>query len=276
MKLADYLKIDSLSSGMCHTILTRSPYHAKHARENKEDASSAMDIGTVAHQLWLEEDENNIAIIDAEDWRTKAAQQLRIVAREAGQTPVLVGKMHAIRAMVAAADEFIDRAEERIRDARAHGTPEQTIEWTQDGVACKARPDWLSDDHTLILHYKTTAGSAEPNSWIRNQLFGMGYDLAAVFYELAYPAAESVFLVQETSPPFCCSLIGLDPMTRDNAQRKVTRAINVWRECLATGRYPAYPASVCYAEVPAWEMANVERMMVGEIDPIQMRDGIQA
>ena len=223
-------------------------------------------------------------IVDADDWRTKAAKEARDAAHAAGQIPILSAKLPVILNMVDAAKAFVASSEiAGIFDA---GKPEVTLTWEDDGVLCKARPDWLPGDHSRILHVKTTGGSAEPESWIRNQLFASGYDVAAVFYELgllraadvaSFPPGrkadtESIFLVIEQDAPHGCSLIGLDPMTRENAERKVARAIAIWRECMKSGKWPCYPTQICYAETPAWEAARVERM---EIDPVQMREGLQ-
>lgn len=277
LSMADYLAMPALSSGLCHTLLSQSPAHARWKQQHPEEANSAMDIGTVAHKILLEGNQDGIVIVDADDWRTKAAKEARDAAHAAGTVPILSAKLPMILNMVDAAKAFVATSEiAGIFDA---GKPEVTLTWEDDGVVCKARPDFLPDDRSLILHVKTTGGSAEPESFIRNMLFGQGYDVAAVFYERAFSYVEdstampeSVFLVIEQDAPHGCSLIGLDPMTRDNAERKVRNAINQWRACCKIGKWPCYPTDICYAETPPWEAARVERM---ELDQEQMKHGIQ-
>ena len=279
--MSDYLAIDALSSGVCHAILSQSPLHAKYKKENPDEANSAMDIGTVAHKILLEGTQDGIVIVDAEDWRTKTAKEARDAAHAAGQVPILVGKLPLILNMVDAAKAFVATSEiAGIFDA---GKPEVTLIWEDDGVLCKARPDFLPNDRSLILHVKTTGGSAEPESWIRNQFFGSGYDVAAAFYERSlralsadpdrYLDTQSIFLVIEQDAPYGCSLIGLDPMTRENAERKISRAISQWSNCLHLNWWPCYPSQICYAETPAWELAATERREL--IDPVQQREGLQ-
>ena len=53
LSMADYLSTDALSSGVCHALLSQSPCHAKWKKDNPEDATSIMDIGTVAHKILL-------------------------------------------------------------------------------------------------------------------------------------------------------------------------------------------------------------------------------
>ena len=276
LPMTDYLAIDALSSGVCHALLSLSPAHAKYHKDNPDESNSAMDIGTVAHKILLEGNQDGIVIVDADDWRTKAAKEARDAAHAAGQIPILSAKMPLILNMVDAAKTFVASSE--IAGTFDAGKPEVTLIWDDDGVSCKARPDFLPDDHSIILHVKTTQGSAEPESWIRNQLFGNGYDVAAIFYEDGALQlgidSESIFLVIEQNAPYGCSLIGLDPMTRENAQRKVQRAIDSWRACNVMGRWPCYPSQICYAETPPWELAATERLEM--IDPVQQLEGIQA
>jgi len=277
LPMTDYLAIDALSSGVCHALLSQSPMHAKYHKDNPDESNSAMDIGTVAHKILLEGNQDGIVVVDADDWRTKAAKEARDAAHAAGRTPILSAKMPLILNMVDAAKAFVASSELKgIFDA---GKPEVTIIWEDDKVLCKARPDFLPDNLPIILHVKTTQGSAEPESWIRNQLFGSGYDVAAIFYEYGMAAncdddRTSVFLVIEQSAPYGCSLIGLDPMTRENAERKVNRAIDVWHTCKTKNTWPCYPSQICYAETPAWELAATERRELS--DPVQEREGIQA
>jgi hypothetical protein len=280
VSMVDYLKIDALSSGVCHALLSQSPRHAKWKKDNPEDANSVMDIGTVAHRILLEGHEDGIVIVDADDWRTKAAREAREAANTQGRIAVLAAKMGAVREMAEAAKNYLAGSE--LGGILEFGKPEVTMIWDDDGVLCKARPDFLPDDRSVILHVKTTGGSAEPESWIRNQLFASGYDVAAAFYERgldnildaeAHEIAQSVFLVIEQSAPYGCSLIGLDPMTRENAERNVARAIATWRQCKATNRWPCYPSRIAYAEVPAWELAATERRDM--VDPIQELEGLQ-
>jgi hypothetical protein len=283
--LADPAPVPSLSSGCAYRVLTQSPYHAwaGHPRNPARiagDESAAMDTGSIIHSLLLEQDESQIVSIDALDYRTKAAQQARDDARAAGKHPILAHKMTDIRCVVDAARQYLQASElSGILDA---GEPEATLLFKTLGTWCRARPDWISGDKRVLLHVKTTGGSANPDAWIRSQLMNSGYDMAAAFYETgAYELgmdAQSVFFVIETAPPYGCSLVGLSPLARDIANSRVMRAIKTWRDCLDSGYWPAYPDRIAYADAPAWAIAQNEqeeyRGLV--IDPVQQREGIQA
>ena len=279
LSMSEYLKLDALSSGVAHTILSASPMHAKFAQINERTATSEMDIGTFAHAMLLEGGTDALVIVDADDWRTKAAKEQRDAARAEGKLPILAHKLEAVEAMVKAARLYVAGSE--LSGIFSEGQPEVTMVWTEttdDGeVLCKARADYLRNDRRICLSYKTTAGSANPDMWIRAQL--PNYDLATAFYARGVlavcPDVEEtrvVHLVQEQSSPYACSLIALSPALEDLAERKLDRALGIWAQCQATGQYPAYPTRICYAEPKSWQLqefdeqeANREQLSADEL-----------
>ena len=288
LSMQQYLSLRALSSGLCNTILQQSPHHAKRQQdEPTDDPSTESDIGTIIHDALLE-GVDRIAAIDPElhrskpnkanpegaipkGWTNNAIRSARDAARAEGKLPMLAGQVAHVLAAVEAAKAFIDSSE--LAGLFDNGAPEQTLIWMDEGVRCKARPDWLSEDRSILCHVKTTTGSAQPDSWIKNQMINNGYDVAAMFYErglYALPgdgadAPTSVFLVIEQQPPFGCSLIGLSPMLADLASRKVERAIKTWARCQQSGRYPCYPTRICYADPRPWDLQQEEeRSMFSE------------
>src|SRR5262245_46871486 len=95
--IGDPCETPSLSTSIAHTLLTRSPLHAwtEHPRlGNKRPAPTVeMDDGTIIHGLLLESGPQ-LDVIKADNYRTKAAQELRDAARDAGRVPVLEHKLH--------------------------------------------------------------------------------------------------------------------------------------------------------------------------------------
>lgn len=285
LTMAEYIDHRAVSSGMLHTLLAQSPYHAWfdspfNPKRPRED-SGTMDIGTYAHACLLEGGCTNLVVVEADDWRTKAAREARDNARATGRLPILAQKLPEVALMVERAQAYIAASE--IRGVFDSGVAEQTILFEECGVECKARPDWLTADHRICLSYKTTAGSANPDAWIRNQL--PSYDLATVFYESAVlslaPDADvrTVHLVQEQCEPYSCALVSLGPAFRELACRKFDMALKQWRDCAERGKWPAYPTRIAYAEPKPWQIAEVdewEYRALPEIDPLQQRIGIQA
>jgi hypothetical protein len=266
--IADPCPEPSLSASVAHKLITASPIHSfiYHPRLNPGGAreeSTKMDLGTICHGILLEGDESRLVIIEADDYRTKVAQETRDAARLAGLVPVLAGKMGQVREIVEAAKSHIANSELKDAFTPTAGKPEQTIVWQEGGVWLRSRPDWLTNDHRLILDYKTTAGSAEPTAWTRT-LLGNGNDLQAAMGLRGIHALDPkagcqfVFLVQEQDPPYAMSFVGLSPAFLEMAEHKLTRAIRLWGDCTLTNTWPGYPSRVAWVEPPAWAYTEEE------------------
>lgn len=260
---ADPAPTASLSSSIARELLASSALHAwfAHPRLNpayqpKDDEK--FDVGIAAHAFLLE-GESGFVIIEAPDWRTKAAKEARAVARLAGKIPLLADRWGDVQAMAVAARQQLDAHEDPPRPL-AGGKPEQTLVWQEDGAWCRARLDWLHDDRKTIDDYKTTSASANPEVWSRT-LFGAGQEIQAAFYLRGLKAITGLeatfrFVVQENFAPYALSVIGLSPEALELGARKVTYALRLWRECLTSGVFPGYPTQTCYADVPPWESAR--------------------
>ena len=260
---ADCCPTPSLSSSVAKVLLRQSPAHAamQHPKLNNNYVnaeSSRFDLGTIAHALLLEDDSSRLITIEADDWRTKAAKEARDAARAEGKIPILVKQAAHLLKMVGTARDFLRSSE--VGDMTFK--PEQTLAWQEGTTWCRARPDWLSTDRTLILDYKTT-DDANPEAFIR-QIGRMSYDLQSAFYLRGLEAVTGkrplfVFLAQEIEPPYACSLIALSNAYLEIAHAKVERAIRTWGYCLKTGDWHSYTNRILYAEPPSWAMAEHER-----------------
>jgi PDDEXK-like uncharacterized protein DUF3799 len=267
---ADPCPAPSLSASLIRELLAQSPEHAwwAHPRLNpayEAETSTKFDVGTAAHALLLER-RDDFLLIDAENYRTKDAQAQRDAAYANGKTPLLPDQWDDVQAMVAAARRQLADHQDKPTPLTGKGKPEQTLVWREDGdVWCRARLDWFFDDRTLIDDYKSTGTTANPEVWSRRLLWGLGYDVQAAWYRRGVRAVFGIdpgfrFVVQETFAPYALSVIALTPESMALADKKVAHALDLWRECLTTGKYPGYPTRTVWAELPAWEEAQwVER-----------------
>lgn len=251
----------SLSSSIAILLLSQSPLHAwaAHPRLNpdyRREESEAFDLGTAAHAYVLQ-GSSAFEIIEAPDWRTKAAKEARDQARLVGKVPMLAHRWADVKEMGFRATAALLNCEQPTPLTTATGAAEQTLVWREGDVLCRARLDWLHDDHRTVDDYKTTGGSANPDEWTRS-LFGMGYDVQAAFYLRGVRAvfgteATFRFVVQENYAPYALSVIALGPAALVLAEKKVIFALGKWRECMATGKWSGYPTRTCYADLPGWE-----------------------
>ena len=259
---ADPCPEPSLSASIATVLLADSPAHARHQhprlnpffhREERE----MFDLGSAAH-AYLLEGSSGFAIIDAPDWRTKAAKEERDAARTEGRLPILRHKWDDILAMVEAVNRQLDDFRDLPRPF-SDGKPEQTLVWKEGAVWCRARLDWLSNDHEVICDLKTPGASANPDQWTR-QMFA-GPDLQAAFYlrgvkTVTGKNATLRFIVSENYTPYALSVISLGPPALVIAEKKVRLAIELWTQCIESGQWPGYPTRTCYADLPPWEEAR--------------------
>jgi hypothetical protein len=249
----------TLSATIARILCSQTPAHAyaAHPRLNPDyqrQDDEKFDIGNAVHSLLLEGDDKAF-VIHADSWRTKDAKESRDEARAHGKVPLLVGQYESVLAMLEAV-----RAQIALLDVApapfTAGKPEQTLTWEENGVACRARVDWLHDDHTAIDDLKTTSRSADPDQWGRT-MFNSGYDVQAAMYARGVKALtgsepEFRFVIAETQPPFLVSVVALAPDAVALANSKLDYALTVWARCLKAGRWEGWPNRVCYAEAPGW------------------------
>jgi len=259
----------SLSAGLVSILLNQSPRHAwyAHPRLNPDwrpRVDQKFDVGTVAHQVLLE-GQGRVVIVEADNWRTKVAQETQAEAREAGYTPLLAADWQRVVAMVDAAREQLPRWD-LSPTPFTRGKPEQALIWHEpNGVTCRALVDWLHDPSSAAVRcvsdYKTTSASANPEAWTRNTLYRIGADVQVAFYlrgleRLTGERYDWRYVVQENFPPYALSVISLAPSVIELANAKIDAALDLWQRCVTTDSWPAYPERVCWAELPAWEEAR--------------------
>lgn len=261
--IADPAPEPSLSASVAHTLITQSPLHAfvQHPRLNKgviDSGSSKMDIGTIVHGIVLEGDESRLVIVEADDWRTKVARETRDAARLAGCVPVLSGDMGQVREIAQAARDAIRHSELADVFTETQSKAEQTLLWQEGDIWLRSRPDWLTNDHRLIIDLKTTTGSAEPSAWLKTML-GNGNDLQAVMGLRGIKAlsengarCQFVFWVVEQNPPYASSFVGLAPQFLELSEHKLARAIQLWSDATTLNVWDGYPSRVCWVDPPAY------------------------
>ena len=253
----------TLSASVAKILCTSSPLHAwtHHPRLNPDyerTDTARFDLGTCAHSLLLEGVEN-VHIVHADNWTTKAAKEERDQARETGLVPLLAKDWDRVQAMLAAAHDQLDEYAMTPRPFTG-GRPEVALVWDIDGVACRALIDWLHDDAVAVSDYKTTSASAHPAAWPKTAL-GMGAEIQVAMHTAAVEAVHGrrpdwFYVVQETYPPYALSVIEPDQSWLTIGRSKLEHALEVWRKCLASGVWPAYPAEVARVAMPGWAEAR--------------------
>lgn len=255
--IADPAPVPSLNASVAQVLLQQSPQHAWMAHPRlghaEREESSRADLGTIAHGLLLEDDKSRVVVIQADDWRTKAAKEQRDEARAAGKVPILEKDMAIVTKMVEVADHTLMGSE--LCNDWLDAMPEQTLVWNEGATWFRSRPDKLTKDRRVYFDYKTSA-NAHPAAFVKTAI-NNGYDLQAALgrrgvTKLTGVPCVVVFVVQEIEPPFAVSLVSLSPQFMEIAANRLEMARAVWDRCHAKKEWPGYSDKVAYVDPPGY------------------------
>lgn len=196
--------VPTLSRSVAHTLITASPLHAaaEHPRLpglKARRATKEMDLGSLTHALLLGGEEQ-LLIVEADNFRTKAAQDARDVAQERGLTPIcrplyqeVSGIVHRLQFEICEVISKMIAEQEGWVSVEAMGLipwsdfgRELTVLWeedcfrpcvldgpengmpTPDVVRCRARLDLFLAQHGIIADVKVvSSGYANARKFIR-------------------------------------------------------------------------------------------------------------
>jgi len=236
-------------------------YEQLHGRKPRR----VFEIGHAAHALVLGTGPE-LVMVDAENWRTKAAQQEAAEARERGAAPLLPDEYAEIHAMAAALREHPIASALFDPD---HGQPEQTLAWRDEpsGVWRRAMLDWLPDaggGRLIVPDYKTTT-CADPAE-LSKTAHKYGYHQQHAWYvdgaqalDLGDQDAAFVFVFQEKTAPYLVTVIELDGLALRIGRDLNRRAIDLYAQCSESGVWPGYSDEVESVPLPVWVERAYER-----------------
>ena len=238
----------SLSAGMIDDLLVAPALCFYRSRRLNPDwtepeGQERFSIGTVSHIMHLEPDrfESAVVVVDAADWRTKAAQEARKATVADGRTPILTHQMDRILAARAALLRHPIAA-----SAFTGGRSEQSMFWRhpEHGFWCRARPDYMDDGGSYLADYKATA-NADPRRFDKHAA-DMGYHRRAAWYLdgarilIGTEPDHYWFVNQETSAPHLVSVCELDSEALEVGRIENAKACARFAKCLDTGEWWGY------------------------------------
>ncbi|MGI9492138.1 MAG: PD-(D/E)XK nuclease-like domain-containing protein [Geminicoccaceae bacterium] len=281
---AAYHALPHLSRSTIHTLLTKSPAHAKMVHQ--EESNGAMRLGTVWHKLVLGKGDE-YAVSPYDEYRTNEAKAWRDEQVEAGLVPIK-------RKEFDIAQEMADRLLEQISNHEIGnvfdrpGRAEVATIWQDDGVWCRALMDWLPEDVTAIYDLKSSE-SASTDAFQR-VAFAHGYHLQAHWYARGVAAAMSHrhkldhdldpalipfrFIVQESSPPHFVNVIEMSGEALFMAEEQIEKALRIWKQCTKSGKWPGYGHKVREIDPPGYMISRWE--MEKSVDALNQYDGVAA
>lgn len=262
-------EVPRLSPSTAKILLRRSPLHAWTAHRlgggERDEPTDAMRRGNVLDRMLLGVGPE-LVVVEAKDWRTKAAQEARDAAELAGKLPVLVGKLGDYNDVVDAwRSQLADRGITLV------GKSQVKLDWTSDGVPCRGILDHLilDEDSATIYDVKTCDDASD--AAITRSIVTYGYDIQHAAYVEAVSELNPdiagrvrmkfIFCETERVNAYAINIKPLGGTMRELGERKWKRAKRMWGECLRTGRYPGYESDQPIEATPFQLSEEMEREM---------------
>ncbi len=289
----EYHARTELSSTGARRLLPPScPALFKQWLDEGDEPKKAWDIGTAAHKLVLGVGPDLVPVegdgkLGPEVWNTAAVKEKVAAVRAAGGVPLKPSEYATVHAMADALRQhpvasalFLQRGTPDLGYARGAGEAEVTVIWRDErtGVDCRALVDYLPwftlrdaagqpatapayPGRLLIPDYKTTSKEfgASPDL-VGKAMSERGYYVQMAWYLMGLRAVgyaredtQPLLVVQETRPPYLVTVAQPDRDAMRLGAIRCRQALDIYAECVASGRWPGYSDDVVLAELPPWE-----------------------
>lgn len=251
---------DSLSFSGAKLLLPPScPAKFREHMDNPPRPKPEYTFGHAAHRLILGKGAEIIEV-DAPDWRSKAAREVRDQACN-GLAPMLTHELDKARAMVAAV-----RAHETAGPLFEHGDAEMSMYATDSAtsVRLRGRTDWLTtlDGQYFVVDFKTS-DTAEPQAFARKGAGYLYHGQHAWYEDLVKAVGLSdsprfVDVVVEKTPPHVVTVVEYDADAVAQGRRLNRKAIDIYTECVRTDTWPDYGPGIHPISLPLWAFDDDE------------------
>lgn len=257
----EYHKAEGVSASMLDQI-RKSPAHLKCYMDGElREESDALSLGVLVHRAILEPD------LYAEAFHTKP-EGMNFVSKEGRAWK----EAHADKPIVA---QDVADTVARCRDAAlkqpvvrallSGGYAEQSL-FVEDehGTLRKSRFDYIATSGNVIPDIKTTKCAAPDD--FEKAIERYGYFQRAAFYldnaNLAGLNKDTfVFICVETVPPYLVACYQLNDLVLDAGRTLYRRDLQLYRNCVESGRWPGYHDGIKEIGLPAYTMRKLEEVL---------------
>lgn len=233
------------------------PAKYRHALDSPRVEKKAFDLGTALHAELLGKGRERLEIIDAADYRTKAAREARDAAYAAGKTPLLPKDVQLL-------DEAAEGIPDHIKAVFQDGQAEVAMLYQHPaGINVRGQIDFLRTD--AIVDLKTI--QATDTRTIERQIWDYRYYLQAATYQLLHEelTGESLpyfIIAVELKPPYLARTITLSEEYMELGREHLAKAIDLYQTCAREDHWPGHPPTPTVIDPPIWayddELEGVE------------------
>jgi hypothetical protein len=261
----------SLSQSLIKVLLTTSPAHAllEHPRlapppeaddeEETEKYVKAKAIGDAAHALMIGRGKK-IFVGGFKAWNTKDAKAEKEAALARGESIILAKHYKLAERMVKVARAHLAAEHPR---AFVEGSGEVAACIEENGLWLRTLIDWTEPGYCSLHDFKTSGLSAHESA-IPFALLDAEWGIQAAMQERILDQLDPdnagrrafYFHYQENYAPFAMRSVRLTESAIALGRRKVAAAIQIWRGCIESGNWNAYPGTTLNATHPDWAEAK--------------------
>jgi hypothetical protein len=260
---ADPCEDPSLSASIARVLLDQSPLHAwyQHPKlgAGAQEPTPETQRGSIIHRLMLGKGAH-LRVIHADNFRMKVAQEARDMALAAGELPLLQREHDELCQVALELGQRI-YAEYGITLQTKAARQEVGCTWQQEGVWCRCLWDYVDLADGAIIDLKTIHSAHPKNCGRHAQQFG--YDIQRASNTRALEAlrpelvgrVKMFFLFCEIEAPFATYLAEPTGIMKTTGEIRWSRAVQQWRECLASRQWPGYGQGAL--DLPPWAVTDM-------------------
>lgn len=237
--------------------LLKSPMHYLDSKLHPQEPTKAMAIGSAVHCMTLEPEtflDRYAVAPESLDKRTKEGKAAWAELEASGKIILSNADYQDINKI-----SFAVRTHETAPKLINAGNPEVSVFTTMDSVDVKCRFDWLRPigDDFIAVDLKTTDDASQAG--FAKSIANYGYDIQAAWYIDCAKAAgieivNFIFIVVEKSSPYAVALYELDEESIEAGRAKYQKALNTYKDCIATGEWQGYSSNIETIRLPAWAL----------------------
>lgn len=252
-------------SGMKLLVPPGCPAIYKYERDQPHQASDSQETGTVVHGLVLGTGQP-VEICDFPNWTTNKAKEARANARAKGRIPRLPKQWEQDCAIAKAV-----RDHDTTGALFAEGDPEVSgFTYCEEfGVWLRIRIDWLTSigGTPAIGDFKTTA-DASPDHFAKS-MADFAYHIQDPVYRWVLAQIlgcdpgeiDFMFVTVPASPPYLPMIYRLKAADTERGWRQARQAMEIYRDCTASGTWPSWSADITELELPAYARTRIDRSL---------------
>ena len=263
MENADYHRHAAVSKSHLDQV-AKSPLHywARYLDPNRiePEPTPAMQVGTAVHThvLELEQwDQRYVVMPEGIDRRTKQGKAEWDAFSTASSGRTVLSRTDADQVMRMGQAVYSHPAAAMLLK-QLPGKAETTHMWTDadTGLQCKCRPDWLTDDGSLIIDLKTTE-DASPKAFEKS-VANWRYHVQAAWYLHGLEQAtgtrpdQFIFICVEKKPPYAVAVYAAAPEMIEAGWTAAERDLEVLATCKAANAWPGYSDQIETISLPPW------------------------